>query len=305
MEFKKEVFMICIYHNDLDGKCAAAIVKKWNEDRRLKAELGATEGGKPIAFATEIVFIEMDYYRQLDWEKVVKPDEPVIIVDFSLKPDEMNKLLATTKNVIWIDHHATAREYPYQHLDGLRDFQDKHMAGCELAWHYFFPFEAMPKTVQLIGDYDKWALKLAPHCFWFYEGMKLEENDPLSSLWGQLFDPAYQQKRATIMEYGEVAIKYRDSYCEGLCKAFGYETEIDGVKAYACNQFMFGSKGFGERFNQYPLCLAYIHNGEKFTVSLYSETVDVSVIAKNHGGGGHKGAAGFTCEQLPWTVGKC
>lgn len=39
---------------------------------------------------------------------------------------------------------------------------------------------------------------------------------------------------------------------------------------------------------------------KQFTVSLYSETVDVGAIAKAHGGGGHKGAAGFVCDTLPW-----
>lgn len=29
-------------------------------------------------------------------------------------------------------------------------------------------------------------------------------------------------------------------------------------------------------------------------------TIDVSVIAKAHGGGGHKGAAGFICDNLPF-----
>jgi nanoRNase/pAp phosphatase (c-di-AMP/oligoRNAs hydrolase) len=50
----------------------------------------------------------------------------------------------------------------------------------------------------------------------------------------------------------------------------------------------------------YPVCIAYVHDGEKFTVSLYSTTVDVSKIAKKFGGGGHKGAAGFTCDKLPF-----
>ena len=38
-------------------------------------------------------------------------------------------------------------------------------------------------------------------------------------------------------------------------------------------------------------------------VSLYStrEDVDCGAIAKSLGGGGHKGAAGFICDELPWT----
>jgi nanoRNase/pAp phosphatase (c-di-AMP/oligoRNAs hydrolase) len=44
-------------------------------------------------------------------------------------------------------------------------------------------------------------------------------------------------------------------------------------------------------------------DGRLFTVSMYSEkkTVDCADICKQHGGGGHKGAAGFTCPALPFT----
>ena len=40
---------------------------------------------------------------------------------------------------------------------------------------------------------------------------------------------------------------------------------------------------------------------DKWTVSLYStkDNVDVSEICKARGGGGHKGAAGFQCSELP------
>lgn len=272
--------MICIHHNDLDGKCSAAIISRAYEHAPL-------------------LFIEMDYASVLDFKKI-KSLEKVIIVDFSLKPEVMNELLEITKDITWIDHHVTARDYPYQDLKGLRNFNDKEMSGCELTWLYFFPTKAMPHAVQLIGDYDKWALKM-PQSKVFYEGMQLEDAEPIAYIWNELLDTGYYKKVDLIIEAGKVAIKYRDNYCAGLCKSFGYETEIDGHKAYACNQFMFGSAGFGKRFEKYPLCLAYVHDGKQFTISLYSTSIDVSVIAKAHGGGGHKGAAGFICETLPFS----
>jgi oligoribonuclease NrnB/cAMP/cGMP phosphodiesterase (DHH superfamily) len=269
--------MICIHHNDLDGKCAAAIVAK--------------------AFpGNGLFFHETDYKDSAPKEDNIR-NMDIVIVDFSYKPDDMNKIIKAAKSVTWIDHHATAKDYPYQDLPGLRDFKDKSMSGCELTWKYYFPTQSMPLAVQLIGDYDKWALEFQPACFRFYEGMKLEDSSPLSEIWHDLF---LNKGWDVIVDSGIAAIKYRDNYCAGLCKSYGYETEIDGHKAYACNQFMFGSKGFGHRFEQYPLCLAYIHDGKQFTVSLYSTTVDVSAIAKKYGGGGHKGAAGFVCDILPW-----
>ncbi len=268
--------MICIHHNDLDGRCAAAIVGKVRPDS---------------------IFIETNYNRPLP-DLLSLQNQDVIIVDFSFKPDEMQRIVDHSASVTWIDHHATAKDYPYQHLSGLRDFRDKSRAGCELAWLYMFPNRTMPLAVQLIGDYDKWALNI-PDSKIFYEGMKLLKNGPKESIWESLLSDEGFQPCQTIIQMGKTAILYRDNYCNGLCNSFGYETEIDGNRAYACNQFMFGSGGFGHRFHQYPLCIAYIHDGNRFTVSLYSETVDVGKIAKEHGGGGHKGAAGFVCETLP------
>lgn len=43
---------------------------------------------------------------------------------------------------------------------------------------------------------------------------------------------------------------------------------------------------------------------EMFRVSLRSKgSLDVSAIAKRHGGGGHANAAGFECAKLPFPMG--
>lgn len=82
---------------------------------------------------------------------------------------------------------------------------------------------------------------------------------------------------------------------------YGYETEIHGHAAYALNVYSMGSQGFPEPVRElYPVLIAYIYDGRRFTVSLYSTRVDVSQIAKAEGGGGHKEAAGFVCEKLPF-----
>jgi len=270
--------MICIYHNDLDGKCAAAIVKKF------------------ITKDEAIRFIKTDYKDPIPDIKFI--DEIVVIVDFSYKPDDMQKIIDNAKSVIWIDHHVTARDYPYQYLPGLRSFEEKGFSGCELAWKYFSP-KAIPLVVSLVGDYDKWALKL-PDSKAFHAGMKIEDDDPEAYIWVQLLDSKYYNYIKEIISNGNIVLKYRDNYCNNLCRSFGYETTLDGIKCYVCNQYMFGSGGFGKSFYEYPICIAYIHDGEKFTVSLYSETVDVGQIVRKYGGGGHAGAAGMVVKELPW-----
>lgn len=94
--------------------------------------------------------------------------------------------------------------------------------------------------------------------------------------------------------------KFRDGWAKGYMK-LGFETEFEGVKFFAvnlghCNSEYFKSLPEGE----YDGFMPFSFNGDLFTVSMYSKTVDVSEIAKKYGGGGHKGASGFQCKELPF-----
>jgi len=281
----------CYHHNDADGRCAAAIVAKaheaWSQEQPFDPE--------------SIEFIEMDYSRVVDVDSI-KPDEEVVIVDFSFKPEVMTEVMKKTSNIIWIDHHKSCAQYPSHDpkLRGLRDFRDKGLSGCELTWQYFFK-KSIPYGVELIGDYDSWRLQQAPASLEFRVGIEIEDQHPLSMMWAELLGNIIG-KSAEILQNGKICIRYRDRFCQDFMKQFGFETELAGVRAYACNFYRYGSPGFGERFKAYPMCIAFAFDGTRFTVSLYSEDpdVDCAEIAKTFGGGGHHGAAGFVCSQLPF-----
>lgn len=280
--------MIIYHHNDLDGRCAAAIMARYAEEKEF----------------APIEFIEVDYKDKIDFSNITGEDT-VAILDFSFKPEIMVALRLKTNDIIWCDHHNTAKDYGYDDLPGYRDFSDKGLSGCECAWKYCYPEKEIPRAVKLIGDYDSWRHEEAPRSLEFYEGMKLLDTSPeIHIFWRDLLvasDSITTEKDiARIVSYGISAMAYRDAYCSEMLKAFGYETEIGGYKAMAINVYRFGSAVFGESFGEYPVYISYIHDGERFTVSLYSDKIDVSQIAKAHGGGGHKGAAGFVCDVLPF-----
>jgi uncharacterized protein len=271
---------IIFHHNDADGRCAAAIMAIYCRNHGYECE-----------------FIEMDYKDRVPIEHIKLLDF-VAIVDFSFKPEIVAEIRKIATHVVWCDHHITAKDYGYDDVDGFRDFSEKGLSGCECTWRYCFPKVPIPEFASLLGDYDSWRLFQQPKCFQFYEGLKLQDTSPDGGLWNELIEmPCHQEK---IIDSGKYAIRYRDNYCSEIRTAFGYKTEIAGQKALALNAYRFGSGQFGEQFHQYPLCIAYIHDGKQFTVSLYSETIDVSQIAKQFGGGGHKGASGFICDKLPF-----
>jgi oligoribonuclease NrnB/cAMP/cGMP phosphodiesterase (DHH superfamily) len=273
--------MKCYHHNDHDGRCAAAIVNRYF----------SCTGYAPIEF------IEMDYKDVVEVQKI-KQDELIYIVDFSFKPDVMKEVLKKTTNIVWLDHHKTAFDYDYgREITGKRDVK---YAGCELAWRWCYTGKEIPRSVELIGDYDKWALRFEPSCFEFYEGLKTYNTAPESTVWDDLFDDVEMIR--TVCERGKLCIKYRDGYCADIRQSYGYQVNWEGYECYAMNAYMMGSKAFGPMFDQFPICIAYIHDGMEFTVSLYSQqdNIDVSSICVKYGGGGHKGAAGFHCTELPF-----
>ena len=275
--------MIIFHHGDPDGWCAAAIVNMWVSQNMKSLKPDRVE------------FREMQYKDNPDFSDI--GNELVVIVDFSFKPDVFRKLQERTKNIIWCDHHTSCKDYDYakEDIPGIRDFNNPCLAGCELAWKHFIGTD-IPWGVELLGDYDAFRLEHDPECFQFFEGLKTLDNNPKSDIWYRIFkDMEYVEH---IIEIGKTIIKYRDLYVNDMYKNYSYETEIDGHKAIALNLYRFGSAAFGEHFKKYPICIAYIHDGHQYTVSLYSDNkVDVSKVAQKYGGGGHEGAAGFVCDS--------
>jgi len=274
--------MKCFYHADMDGHCSGAIVHKVI----------------PIVNAS---FIEINYHNDFPFDSV-ENNEDVYIVDFSLqKEGDFDKLLKITKNVVWIDHHTTAIEKHkhLSHLEGIRE-HDK-PAACELVWKYFYPKTSTPKAVKLLGDYDTWTYKHGDETKLFQVGIKLEKTHPESPLWEELLND--DGKIAPIILQGEYATKYRDNICDNLMRGFSYETFFEGHKGIVCNQGITGSHLFKSVENKkYDLMIPIVFDGTQWTVSLYSTTgIDCAEIAKKHGGGGHKGAAGFQCKELPFS----
>ena len=104
-----------------------------------------------------------------------------------------------------------------------------------------------------------------------------------------------------IIEEGKTMIKYRDNLAKEYCKSKGFETEFEGHKVFAMNIGLAGSDWFKSIDDgSYDILMPFSYNGKhkNWSYSMYSKTVDVSVIAKKYGGGGHKGASGFTTDKL-------
>jgi len=267
---------ICFHHDDPDGRASGAIVR--------------------YALNKDVLLIETDYDgTPIPWDNVEQA-ERVIVTDFSFPKEDMLRL-AYGRELIWIDHHKSAlAEFAEisKDWDGFRDISE---AACVLTWKYFFPDKPVPHAIVLIGDRDiwRWAEKdTGPFNESIYNRNYLVNND---ELWVPLLNND-QDLLASMIKEGTRLREINLLNIDRLMQKRSFEVKFEGHKTLVVNAFGTGDIGNYGRSRGYDLVYCYIDdlqpNGLTTNVTLYSDKVDVSVIAKKFGGGGHAGAAGFS-----------
>jgi len=280
MEKNKTLITLIIYHRtDFDGKCSAAIAKKVipNAD-----------------------FYGWNYGDPIDWE-LIKLYNQVVMVDVSFPTiEDMIKINEAVNEFIWIDHHDTAiKKYKDLKLKGIQKNGD---GACVHTWRYFFN-EPVPKGVQLLGDYDIWNHS-DPDTLPFQYGMRffnVKANE--DSVWNPIFDE--NGNISEILNIGKTCLMYQREQNEKRAR-HAFELEFEGLKFLTLNHPPIGSLVFEsvEDINQYDAQMTFSFNGQKsiWMISMYKikDGIHLGEIAQKYGGGGHKGAAGFSCKELPF-----
>jgi len=282
----------CFYHGvDFDGKCSGAIVK--------------------IAFP-DCHMIGIDYGDPFPWESVSEGEE-VWMVDFTIQPHQgMEHLYRITGGrLVWIDHHKTSLDWAgLSGFDNVcKGIRDAKYAGCELTWRYIHPLvqggdDGFPRAVALLGRYDVWDHQ-HPQTLPFQYGMTLAAK-PVedTAWWHDLF--TREQAVLDIIETGHICMAYSENSHAGVCQMAGFDLEWEGLKWTAINGPYRGTAVHKSRFDPavHDAMLGFYWTGKMLMYSTTTDKpgVDVSVIAKNHGGGGHKGAAGFQAASIPFNL---
>lgn len=277
--------MKVFYHSsDLDGKCSAAIVLK--------------------AFP-ECELIPIDYNDQFPWDSLSK-DEIVYMVDFSLQPfSEMLRLIDLV-DLTWIDHHKTAieewREAGKPPISGIAQIG---IGACALVWEHLFD-GSMPRAVKLLAEYDVWNHE-DPDCLPFQYGMRNLDTDPKANIWDFVFDEYnYPNLIKGIVSDGRTIIDYETKQNAIKARAMCFEIMLGSLCCIAANQGITNSKFFDSVWDpkKYDAMLLFNWRKGQWNISLYTDRpdIDVSEVAKLHDGGGHKGAAGFQCKELPFKL---
>lgn len=297
---------IAIYHSaDLDGICSGAIAK--------------------FALAGEVELIGYDYGEEFPWDRIT-PEHTVYMMDVSLgSAEDMQRMKNSCKEFIWIDHHQSAILMVEEAGLELNGVQGLGKSGCELTWDWFFfiqrydrppaKYENMdpPRAVTLLGRYDVWDHS-DPETLPFQFAMRAEVsgvNDPIwtkffSKLWGykELYIPIIEKGEAILEHIRSENNKYASICAFQAQMNFFVEDEWIVLKCIAINRALTNSQMFDSVWDpeKYEAMVTfYLNNRGQWRVSLYTDRddIDVSVLAKSKGGGGHKKAAGFISDTMP------
>lgn len=287
--------MICLFHNsDLDGQCSGALIKMMYPECEMYG---------------------INYGEEFPWDEVAGHYDKIFVVDFCLQPfEDMVKLQRSSGyKVVWIDHHKSTIEAHEKwnsendelKIDGIRKVG---IGACKLVFDYIkkeaeVKKYTIPTFISLLAEYDVWDHS-NPMTLPFQYGMRLQNTSPENvDFWFSLFDVEQVNR---IAEDGSIILKYEQIENEKYIKSTYFETEFEGFRCICTNKMLTNSKVFDSVWDssKYDVMLTFGWRKGKWVVSLYTdkENVDVSKVAVKHGGGGHKGASGFSCDKLPFEL---
>ncbi len=282
------------YHSaDLDGHCSGAILKL----KEPSAEM------YPI-----------DYGDSFPWGDITSETERVYMVDFSLEPFKDMIQLNSMCDLVWIDHHESSmREYEkWKQIPSnswIKGVQRMGIGAAWLTWEYLNGLP-VPYVVQRVAEYDVWKLDY-PDTLLFQFGARLHETDPSTEEGLEFWEKViyYYVEYVNVCEEGKIALQYQKQLYAKYCKnAFPVEFHTPDENTYNCialNVPFANSQAFDSipGIDQYDIMIPfYMKASGKYAVGLYTkkDDLDVSEIALQYGGGGHKKAAGFICDNLPF-----
>jgi len=272
-----------IYHGNCPDGFASA----------LAAQLFFKQQGNYASFKNKI-----SYHKGI--HGTLPPDclgKEVYIVDFSYKREDIKKLCQQAEKVTIIDHHVSAlndlKDLDLEH-DNLEMKFDMSQSGAVLSWKFFHQ-TAVPKLFQHIQDNDLWQFELENTQTIILAIMSYPMKLKLWTRW--LEDDSILEilhKEGLILERQTNRQIQRYKKAARIGKIAGYMVPVVNAPS------SIGSELLHQLSDGYPFAVAYEDKSERRVWQLRSggeKAIDVSEIARQFGGGGHKNASGFSTES--------
>jgi len=257
---------LCIYH----ANCADGFGAAW-----------------VIAMALHEVELFPGYYGEIP-PTVTGRD--VLIVDFSYPRDILLSLAAEATSITIIDHHKTAQAELVDLPANVTAIFDMEHSGAMLSWRYVFGGEEPPVLLRHIEDNDLWRFALPGT----REIMAAVLSYPYDlETWDHLMGENIEVLRH---DGGAIRRKQRKDL-EELLLGLTQRMSIAGYDVPVANlPYLYASDAGHALASEAPFAACYWDTAQGRQFSLRSRApdgLDVSAIAQQFGGGGHKHASGF------------
>ena len=216
------------------------------------------------------------------------------MVDFSYKRDALLQIAATANSVLILDHHKSAQAELTHLPDNVTAIFDMNRSGAMMAWNYYHPDTPPSDLIIHVQDRDLWQFK-RPETRAFQANLfsleyTFENWDRVNNLC------ADQYSYHLFVAEGEAIERkhFKDVY--ELIRVASYRSNIAGFNVPTLNAPYFYSSDAGHMMGKgepFAACYWDTPDGRVYSLRSDEQGQDVSLIAAQFGGGGHKHAAGF------------
>lgn len=275
---------VCIHHAGCpDGFGAAwAVWRAWGDDADYVSR-GHDDPFRPESFT----------------------DKHVVFVDIAIPNEPLRRLGELAAQVVMLDHHVSNRDHfdAEPSLAGTLAAEghvvrfDLSHSGAVLAWQHFHPELPVPPLLCYVQDQDLWNWKLP----------RSEAVNAAIGSYSRRFDTweaLAKRPIEALADEGESIVRAHETDVRRLLRT-SHPVAIGAKRVEAVNSPLLRSRighalALRAKYGV-PWGLLYRVSGDRVDVSLYSiGDLDVAVIAREHGGGGHRNAAGFSVRLTEW-----
>jgi len=289
---------LCIYH----GNCADGFGAAWVVRRALGGHVdfhaGVYQDPPPDVRGRDVIIVDFSYKRAV-LEQMARDARSILILDHhKTAAEDLAEFPPPISRNSWADHLADVRGAVNDGVNPAlpRVVFDMDRSGARLAWDFFNPGLPAPKLIRYIEDRDLWRFVL-PSSRAFNANVFSWPYD--FDAWDTLAAHAEDDGGLAMMLAAGDAIerKHFKDVMELVAK-LRRRMKIGGVSIPVANLPYTLTSDAGHLMastddTQMAACYWDTAEGRVFSLRSLDSGPDVSAIAKQYGGGGHRNASGF------------
>jgi uncharacterized protein len=284
---------LVIYH----GNCADGFTAAWLFNRWFGEQHPRIAGSWPQEW---IVDHHAGFYGDNPPDVT---DRDVFILDFSYPPAMVSAMALSAASITIIDHHESAirrfMETGWVCPDNVHMTLDTTRSGAYLTAKHLWPGKDPDEMVKLVDDRDRWVFHM-PDTRNFNAGL-FSRHYTIED-WNAIAHDV----QGTINDGAAIERKHFKDIKEMLGQTAVWRIHEGQPILVANLPYIYSSDAGHMMIEQNPgayfAACYYINNKDEYVFSLRSDDsrANVSKIAEQFGGGGHRNAAGFKVKSFPF-----